>query len=1192
LETESHNQTKKVDKALSALDETVIVFDRSGKILYVNQYYAGSLGMKQSDLIGRTLKEISEPAEVYDAIGTAIKEAIKTGKPFSVEQDRPKANGMRRFLFTVSPLSVDDAHDVVFVVTSRDIIERKRAEDVLCESEGHNRLLFETMLQGVVFQDADGTIISMNGAAERILGKGPAEFLGETSEGVEHHTVREDGTPFPGIEHPAMVALATGQKIQGVIMGVLNPREKKYHWISVDAVPLFKSGEGKPCQVYTIFSDITERKRLEAESNRVTRQLEIIHETTNIATSSLNIMDVSQRVLDKIGERFDLVTATLFLINAEQTELKPTALYGIKPKDYKSIAPFKVDSNYETARAFKTGVPLVIEDVSAPEVPQIAKEAVKELTPLIGKEIRSYIVLPLIAYQKNIGVLTPTWSMPRAFTQEDVDFFMSIAHEIAVGLENARLFEEQKEAARLSESLAKIDTIIFSSLDIEQRLKDVLCEAAKTIGTDMGGVNLREGGYWKRVALYGLPEKYLGERLTDEQNKIAALVARTKEPAIVNNAENDPRIDREFVRKYGIGSSVVFPLLAQDETVGVIFLNYHSIPTAFTRVQLDFISKLATSLSLAIENSRLYEAEVAAQDKAKSELEISNLLLKVADSLAATFDLDETLRQLAQLLMEATGRSRVFINLIDMSKRELILKVASGGIKVPFGQVVSFDHLSQTALKAIYAKRTTVSDYELPETPEYDKKIARKNNSRLVLFVPLLLKGEIIAHISLDEPGKRHLFSKREIEIVEGVASQAAVTIENVRLYKQTEDELSRTKLLQEVAVAVTSSASLKGIAKKVLETISEHMDLESGVVHILDKADLVLKYIAYLNYTDEAVSYIKELPVDSESTLASKALRENRVITQSEDNITPEREQLLRNVGAWDNRYVAIPFEYRGVVLGTTSLVFKGRRDFSREEISIFHSIGHIMGQAVENARLYEEERNVANTLQKAILATPEKIDGVRFGHLYRSAAEEALVGGDFYDLFELGNDKVAIALGDVSGKGLEAASITSMVKNAIKAFSYEYGTPAAIITRVNNLIVKNTSANIFVTVFLGILNTKTGEFQYCSAGHPPAIIKQGSTVELLNEHSPIIGAFSDVSYRNVKANLRKNGVLIIYTDGIIEARSASGFYGEDRLLEFIASLEDMQVERMPQAILDDVKKYSNGLLFDDVALLAVSLD
>ena len=189
----------------------------------------------------------------------------------------------------------DAAGAPVSRVVLSDITERKRAEAALSAGEERYRLLAETMLQGVVHQSADGAIIAMNPAAERILGWSREEFLGRSSVKVEQQTIRENGEVFPGLEHPAMVALRSGQPVSGVVMGVFNPKLGDYRWIRIDAVPVYRSGETQPGEVYAVFADITEHKRNE-ETLRASQER---HRTIlQTAMDGLWVVDAQGRLLE------------------------------------------------------------------------------------------------------------------------------------------------------------------------------------------------------------------------------------------------------------------------------------------------------------------------------------------------------------------------------------------------------------------------------------------------------------------------------------------------------------------------------------------------------------------------------------------------------------------------------------------------------------------------------------------------------------------------------------------------------------------------------------------------------------------------------------------------------------------------------------------------------------------------------
>jgi serine phosphatase RsbU (regulator of sigma subunit) len=248
---------------------------------------------------------------------------------------------------------------------------------------------------------------------------------------------------------------------------------------------------------------------------------------------------------------------------------------------------------------------------------------------------------------------------------------------------------------------------------------------------------------------------------------------------------------------------------------------------------------------------------------------------------------------------------------------------------------------------------------------------------------------------------------------------------------------------------------------------------------------------------------------------------------------------------------------------------------------------------RTAELSRLYEAERNIADTLQEALLTVPTKIPGAAFGHLYRSAGTEiGKVGGDFYDVFEIEPGKINLVIGDVSGKGLQAATLTSLIRNTIKAYSYEQSSPATVMAMTNAVVVKSSAGSMFATVFFGSLDMASGALTYCCAGHPPPLIKRRSgAVSVLETPSPAVGVLAAFRYADRQEILNKGDALVLYTDGLIEARCGGSLFGESRLRVFLEGRPPMPAGRLPQAIFDETARL-NCRLRDDLAIVALALD
>jgi serine phosphatase RsbU (regulator of sigma subunit) len=242
----------------------------------------------------------------------------------------------------------------------------------------------------------------------------------------------------------------------------------------------------------------------------------------------------------------------------------------------------------------------------------------------------------------------------------------------------------------------------------------------------------------------------------------------------------------------------------------------------------------------------------------------------------------------------------------------------------------------------------------------------------------------------------------------------------------------------------------------------------------------------------------------------------------------------------------------------------------------------------AEDNERLYRQQLNIAESIQSALFHIPSEIGPVRLGHLYRSATETARIGGDFYDVFQMKDGLIAIVIGDVAGHGVEAARTAALAKDVMHAFAHLSVRPHRILEQTNELLLEKSVAG-FVTVFLGVLDPQSLCLRYTSAGHPRPLLRRNSgEIETLGDGAPPLGVDDRASWKVDEVELAAGDLLLLYTDGIIEARRDREFFGEERLRALL-DRKRLSVGRLPAYVLDKVLAFSRGALQDDVAVLSL---
>jgi len=294
----------------------------------------------------------------------------------------------------------------------------------------------------------------------------------------------------------------------------------------------------------------------------------------------------------------------------------------------------------------------------------------------------------------------------------------------------------------------------------------------------------------------------------------------------------------------------------------------------------------------------------------------------------------------------------------------------------------------------------------------------------------------------------------------------------------------------------------------------------------------------------------------------------------------------------------IIAPLRARGRILGAVTFVAaESHRAFTRDDVDLVEELARRAGLSVDNARLYTERSAIAHTLQSELLPSrlPE-IPGVRVAVRYRAAGELNEVGGDFYDVFAHQDGGWAFEIGDVSGKGAEAAAVTALARHTVRTASLQHATPNELLEILNDALLVQRAGSEFCTVCLARLSldegSGRGRLTVALGGHPPALVlRADGAVEPLGEPGTLLGVFDNPDLREVDTELRSGDTVLLYTDGVTEAGPTGEEIGEDGLAELLGGMSGLS----PEAIVDGVEQAAvaaqDGKPRDDIALVAFAL-
>src|SRR3954470_24534316 len=307
-----------------------------------------------------------------------------------------------------------------------------------------------------------------------------------------------------------------------------------------------------------------------------------------------------------------------------------------------------------------------------------------------------------------------------------------------------------------------------------------------------------------------------------------------------------------------------------------------------------------------------------------------------------------------------------------------------------------------------------------------------------------------------------------------------------------------------------------------------------------------------------------------------------------------PDHLDLVRRLEL--SSLVIAPMTARGRTFGTLTLVGaeSGRR-FEAADVQLAEELARRAAVAIENSRLYTERTRIAHTLQAKLLPDrlPE-VPGVLLAARYRAAGELNEVGGDFYDVFPRSETDWALVVGDVSGKGAEAAAITALARYTLRAAAMEEGAPSSALRRLNDAMLKDGSSQ-FATVVLAYVSAAEGgglDVRVALGGHPPPLVlRTDGEIEVPGDFGVLLGMLEDPRLHDSEFEVHPEDLMLLYTDGVTEAGPRDAPFGQRGLTALMRGLAGRTPEQIVDSVEQAVVGAQPGEPRDDIALLALTV-
>jgi GAF domain-containing protein len=858
------------------------------------------------------------------------------------------------------------------------------------------------------------------------------------------------------------------------------------------------------------------------------------------------------------------------------------------------------------------------ERYASPALEDVRRMTVDEhhLDVVMRAGLGSSIVAPLVARDRTIGTITVVRGPRRAaFSDRDVGFAEEIGERAALVVDNSRLVDLERRSAGLNAVLQELTASLSAAVTAADVGRIVVEEGVRALGAVAAAFAVRreEGRIELRDAFGYPPESFDGTMTFSIDDPMPLSQAmRTGRPVVLRTIEER---DRRFPAlasfpPFEDHALVCLPFVVRGSAIGGLAVTFGE-PRRFEAWELAFMESIASQAGQALDRAMLFESEREVNVRLETSADRLERLLMVAYRLSRAHDREHASRAIVDAGTRAADAATGGLLLVDVETEELVYEAATGEWSVPEVEHVRFP-LTAPLASAEAARTGHTVWIESPE--DWDALFPNGHHTNLedpfepiaTAALPLVVGGRTLAVLVLgfDEV---HPFDEDERDFLLTLGGLCAQNLQSALVLEQRESaraeaELARERIefLAEATRLLSSSldveATIGELARLCVPRVADWLNI--SIVEGPELRQLVLSHGDPKKV--EAAGRLRDLiPFDPDAPSGiARVLRtgESELVERIDDALLketiedPDALEAVRSLGLVSA--ITVPLSVQDRVLGALSMAYaESGRHYDRRDLTFIESLARRAAVAIDNARLFRDREHMARALQRSLLPRRlPSIPGLELSVRYIPFGEGHDVGGDFYDVFSGLDDSWGLLIGDVCGKGPEAASIVGIARHTVRGLARAHSRPSAILEALNRAILDESPWDRFCTAaYVRLRADDLGGFRATVAlgGHlPPLVLSADGSVREVGVPGSLLGVLDRPELSDAVIDLGPGDLLLMYTDGLEEpGRTVAGFAPVETVL---ARTAGMSADAVADELLSRFHGSDGMAPRDDVAIVA----